>query len=76
MSEQIVLEDKIKYGITMDLKLMPTVFSNFDDTRRLALKYRKNPRFDGIPIYIIELTEHYEIADCIGEDKRGGEVNA
>ena len=74
MADREKFEDEIYYGVTVDLRHTPTVWSQyFADARSQALDMRVNPLWKDKPIYIIEKTEHYEIADCYYADVRKAE---
>lgn len=60
------LEEKVFYGVTIDLKRLPSIWmESYDEAYESALERRENLEWKNETVYIIEQTERYEIVDLL-----------
>ena len=62
--EEYKLKEKVFYGVTIDLKRLPSIWmESYDEAYESALERRENLEWKNETVYIIEKTERYEIVD-------------
>lgn len=62
--EEHKLEEKVFYGVTIDLKRLPSIWmESYDEAYESALERRENLEWKNETVYIIEQTARYEIVD-------------
>ena len=64
--EEHKLEEKVFYGVTIDLKRLPSIWmESYDKAHESALERRENLVWKNETVYIIKKTEHNEIVDLL-----------